>query len=449
MAFRGQLQREFRSLLDLAVPLVLGELGWMTMSLVDTMMVGRVSKEAIGAVSLGGMLFYAVAVIGMGILLGLDTLVSQSYGAGNTQDCHHSLIQALYLCLPLAPLLMGLQWCWSLLLAPFGVHPAVIAETTPYLKAIMWSTFPLLLYAAMRRYLQGMNLVKPVMFALISANLVNAGANWVLIFGNLGFPAYGAAGAGWATCISRVYMALVLVVYIYIAERKGLGLMRANWSLDLERIRRLVSLGLPAATQIVVEVGVFALVTVLIGKLEPRFLAAHQIAISAASFTYMVPLGLGAAAAVRVGQAIGRRDGAGAGRAGWAAMTLGGATMSWFGLMFLLAPGWVARVFTTDPEVITAAGSMLAVAAVFQLFDGLQGVATGALRGAGDTRTAAASHLIGYWVIGLPLGYYLCFSVGWGAVGLWAGLCLSLIAIGVVLTGAWWRMAKRICASYP
>ena len=444
MAFRGQLRKEFRPLLELAVPLVLGELGWMAMSLVDTIMVGRVSKEAIGAVSLGSMLFHAVAVVGIGVLLALDTLVSQSYGAGDTEDCHHSLIQALYLCLPLAPLLMALQWSASLLLAPSGVHPAVVAEAIPYLMALLWSTFPLLLYTAMRRYLQGMNLVKPVMFSLVSANLVNAGANWVFVFGNLGFPAYGATGAGWATCISRIYMSLVLVAYIYWKERHGLGLMRANWRLDLPRIRRLVTLGLPAAMQIVVEVGVFALATVLIGRLEPRFLAAHQIALSAASFTFMVPLGLGAAAAVRVGQAIGRKDSEGANRAGWAAIILGGATMSWFGLIFVLAPGWVAGIFTTDPDVITTTGSLLAVAAVFQLFDGLQGVATGALRGAGDTRTPAVSHLIGYWVVGLPLGYYLCFSVGWGAVGLWAGLCLSLVVIGLVLTGAWWRVTKRL-----
>jgi MATE family multidrug resistance protein len=448
MSYLAGLRQEFRPLMDLAVPLVLGELGWVTMSIVDTMMVGRLSKEAIGAVSIGGILFYAVAVIGMGIMLGLDTLVSQSFGAGRIEDCHHSFISAVYLSLPLAPLLMGMQWGWTLVLGPFGVNPDVQREAIPYLEAMMWSTFPLLLYAAMRRYLQGMSMVKPVMFALISANVVNAVANWVFVFGNLGSPAYGTAGAGWATCASRVYMAAVLLVYILWRNRKDrLGLFEASLAVDVVRIRRLIGLGFPAAMQIVVEVGVFAVATTLAGKLQTKYLAAHHIALSAASYTFMVPLGLGAAAAVRVGQAIGRGDPEGAGRAGWAAMILGAAFMLCGGLLFVLAPGPIARAFTTDTEVIATAGALLFVAAVFQFFDGLQGVATGALRGAGDTRTAAGCHLIGHWIVGLPFGYYLCFQAGWGAVGLWTGLCVALVVIGVVLTAVWWRTARRIAVA--
>lgn len=441
----GGVRREIRPLIALALPLVLGEFGWMMMSVVDSMMVGRVSKEAMGAVSLGGVLFYAVAVLGMGMMLGLDALVSQAFGAGDRTDCHHSLVNALWIALPLAPILMAAQWAWIPLLAVFGVNQAVAEAAGPYVGALIWSTPPLLVYAAFRRYLQGMNQVKVVMFALISANVVNALVNWVLVFGNLGFPALGAEGAGWATAFSRVYMAGVLVSYAYWwdAKQDG-GLRRAVWRPDWERIRALAGLGFPASMQIVIEVGVFALATTLIGKLDATSLAAHQIAINAASFSYMVPLGLGSAAAVRVGQGVGSGDWRQAVDAGWTAIGLGVTIMGAFGVLFVGAPRLIGRLFTPDETVIEAAVVLLALAALFQLFDGAQGVATGALRGAGNTRIAAVTHLGGYWVIGLPLGYWLCFTAGWGAAGLWTGLCVALMLIGIVLAGAWAHITRRV-----
>jgi MATE family multidrug resistance protein len=407
------------------------------------MMVGRVGKEAMGAVSVGGVLFYTVALFGMGMMLGLDTLVSQAFGGGRTADCHRSLINALWLAAALAPALMLAQWMWMPLLTTFGVNPAVLRETRRYLEALLWSTPPLLVYAAFRRYLQGMNQVKPVMFALISANAVNALVNWMLIFGHWGAPALGVAGAGWATVASRIYMAAVLVSYaLWWNARRGTGLWRAPLCPSLERMRALVALGAPAALQIVIEIGVFALVTTLIGKLDATSLAAHQIAINAVSFSFMVPLGLGSAAAVRVGQAVGRGDWEGAASAGWAAIGLGVSIMAGFALLFIGAPRLIGRMFTNDVQVIDAAIGLLALAALFQLFDGAQGVATGALRGAGNTRIAAVTHLVGYWLVGLPSGYWLCFSARWGAAGLWAGLCAALILIGIILAGAWARLAR-------
>jgi MATE family multidrug resistance protein len=434
-------------MLTLAAPLVLAELGWMGMGIVDTMMVGRVSATAMGAVSLGSVLFYTVAIFGSGLMLGLDTLVSQAYGAGRLMDCHRALVSAVYFSLPLAPVLMLLVWCWVPLLVRFGIHPMVLREAIPYLKAILWSTFPLLLYFALRRYLQGMNRVQPIMFALITANLVNLGGNWVLVYGHCGAPAMGAEGSGWATCISRVYMVLVLVVYLfYDAIKNRTGLLPVPLALDFGRVRTLFALGFPAAMQLSIEVGVFAAATALIGTLDPLSLAAHQIAINTASFTYMVPLGISSAAAVRVGQALGRGDVQAAGRAGWTALGLGAAFMAAAGIVLITVPQYVARAFTNDPAVIRTAVSLLAVAALFQLFDGIQTVVTGALRGVGDTRTPMICHLLLYWVIGLPLGYVLCFKMGWGAVGLWAGLCLALILIGVVLLIVWIRKVSSMAA---
>jgi MATE family multidrug resistance protein len=436
-------------MLRLAAPLVMAELGWMGMGVVDTMMVGRVSAEAMGAVSLGSVLFYAIAIFGSGLMLGLDTLVSQAYGAGRLMDCHRSLVNAVYFSLPLAPALMLLVWCWVPLLARFGINPTVLSQTIPYLKAIMWSTLPLLLYFALRRYLQAMDRAAPIMFALITANLVNLVGNWILIYGHFGAPAMGAEGSGWATCLSRVYMVLVLIVYLlYDAAANRTGLFEAPLAPDFGRIRALVRLGLPAATQLSVEIGVFAAATALIGTLDPLSLAAHQIAINTASFTYMVPLGISSATAVRVGQALGRGDTEAASRVGWTGMALGAAFMAAAGVLLLIAPQYVARVFTTDRAVIRTAVSLLVMAAAFQLFDGIQTVATGALRGAGDTRTPMICHLLGYWLFGLPLGYVLCFIVGWGVVGLWAGLSLALILIGLVLLAVWTRKVHTMAAAH-
>ena len=436
-------------MLRLAAPLVVAELGWMGMGIVDTMMVGRVSAEAMGAVSLGSVLFYAVAIFGSGLMLGLDTLVSQAFGAGRSMDCHRALISAVYLSLPLAPVLMVLVWCWEPLLARFGINPSVLQQTLPYLRAIMWSTWPLLLYFALRRYLQAMNHTTPIMFALVSANLVNLVGNWILVYGHFGARAMGAEGSGWATCISRVYMIAVLLIYtFYDAIANRTGLMQAPLFLDWERIGALVRLGLPAAAQLSLEIGVFAAATSLIATLDPLSLAAHQIALNTASLTFMVPLGISSAAAVRVGHALGRGDIHAAGRAGWTAMALGAIFMTGAGLVLVTFPEYVARVFTTDRAVIRTAVSLLAVAAAFQLFDGIQIVATGALRGAGDTRTPMFCHLLAYWLIGLPLGYVLCFVVGWRAVGLWTGLCIALILIGVVLLLVWKRKVRTMAMTH-
>jgi MATE family multidrug resistance protein len=436
-------------MLRLAAPLVMAELGWMGMGIVDTMMVGRVSAEAIGAVSLGSVLFYTVAIFGSGLMLGLDTLVSQSFGAGKMMDCHRSLVSAVYLTLPLAPALMLLTWCWVPLLGRFGIHPAVLHQTVPYLRAIIWSTPPLLLYFALRRYLQAMNRVTPIMFALITANVVNVAGNWILVYGHFGVRAMGAEGSGWATCFSRVYMVGVLVLYVfYDATVNRTGLLHAPLTLDYARICDLIKLGFPAASQLSLEVGVFAATTALIGTLDPLSLAAHQIAINTASLTYMVPLGISSAAAVRVGQALGRGDVHAAGRSGWTAMALGAAFMGAAGVVLITVPEYVARVFTTDRAVIRMAVSLLAVAALFQLFDGIQTVATGALRGTGDTRTPMLCHMLLYWLLGLPLGYALCFGLGWGAVGLWTGLCVALILIGLVLLVVWTRKVHTMAAAH-
>ncbi|MGC1998448.1 MAG: MATE family efflux transporter, partial [Candidatus Acidiferrales bacterium] len=213
--FLHYIAEEARPMIRLALPLVLAELGWMTMAIVDTMMVGRQadSAVAIGAVSLGSILFNSAAIFGTGLMLGLDTLVSHSYGAGDVEDCHRSLVNGVYLSLGITPVLMGVVWVFGPLLRSLDIQASVLQQAIPYLRALNWGTLPLLLYFVFRRYLQGMNMAKPVMFALVSANLVNLAGNWALIYGHLGFPAMGTVGSGWSTCFARTYMMAVLLAY--------------------------------------------------------------------------------------------------------------------------------------------------------------------------------------------------------------------------------------------
>lgn len=438
------MREELLQTLKLAVPLVLAELGWMAMGVVDTMFVGRVGAEAIGAVGLGTMVFYGIAICAAGVLLGLDTLVAQAFGAGDRQDYHRSLVAGVGMAVLMIPAVMGLVWTLERMLPQMGVNNEVVLATRPYLHALIWSTPPLLIYFALRRYLQALHIVRPVMITLVTANLVNLAGNWVLVLGHLGAPKLGAEGAGWATCLSRIYMAGAL---IFVLWRRDPEIFHIAWRPDTKRMWTLFKLGAPAAAQMAVEIGVFATVTVLVSRLNATALAGHQIALTTVSTTFMMPLGISSAAAVRVGFELGRGDKHAAARAGWTALALGAAVMSAAAIVLLAVPEAIARVFTPDVGVIAAAATILRVAAFFQLFDGLQIVVTGSLRGGGDTRTPMVCHLVGYWIIGLPLGAMLCFWRGLGAPGLWMGLSAGLIAIGIVLAAFWWRTAAEWSAS--
>jgi len=435
---------EFKPMLALAAPVVLAELGWVTMGIVDTLMVGRLGAHAIGAVGLAGMLFFAVAVFAMGVLLGLDPLIAQAYGAGRVDECHRWLVDGVWLAVFVAVPTVTSIYAMRATLGAWGLPPEVEALVHPYLGILTWSLPPLLLYVAFRRYLQAMHLVRPVMIALLSANVVNAVANWVLIFGHWGFPAMGVSGSAWATLLARVFMAAYLFVVILQHEARVVPRLRETpMGIDLVRLRRLFALGIPAAGQMVFEVGVFSAATALAGRVSADALAAHQIALNMAAFTFMVPFGIASAAAVRVGHAVGRRDPDGAMRAGWTAIAIGVGFMACAAAVFLLAPAALVRAFTSERAVIEIGTALLFVAAVFQLFDGVQGVTTGALRGLGDTHTAMFWNLGGHWLVGLPLGYFLCFRQGYGVVGLWWGLSVGLIICGVALVIAWMNKGGR------
>lgn len=432
-------------MLNLAVPVVVAEMSWVTMGTVDILMVRALGPSAIGAVGVGSMLFLALAVFGIGVLLGLDTVIAQSFGAGQRDECHrwfvHGVVMSVMLTIPLTLV----AWVAIARLDLWGFDLTVLNLTEPYLRIVTWSVLPLLLYTAFRRYLQAMGVVKPTMVILLTANLVNVLANWMLIHGNLGAPALGVDGAGWATFISRSYLALgLLSVVVWRDARTDYGLRRVSWVIERSRLRQLLWLGLPAAMQVTLEVGVFSAASALAGRLAPVALAAHQITLNMASFTFMVPLGLASAAAVRVGHAVGRQDTYGANQAGWTAVMLGVFCMAFASAIFLLIPSRLMGLFTVDLTVVDLGVTLLFVAAIFQIFDGLQGVLTGALRGLGDTRTPMFLNLAGHWAFGLPLGYTICFVLGYGVVGLWIGLSAGLIVVSLLLLMVWGRRMTQL-----
>jgi MATE family multidrug resistance protein len=435
---------ELGALLRLAGPVIAAEVGWTTMWLVDTIIVGRLGAEAIGAVSIGGTIFFGVAIFGFGMLLGLDYVVATAMGGGRMRDAHHALVDGVLLAAALGVLLTLVLHGVMALLPSTSIQPAVLAGGIPYLRATTWSMLPLLLFTAVRRYLQALGAVGPIMVAVLTANLVNAAACWLLVFGGLGVPALGVPGAGVATAVSRIYMLLVVAGSVAWRERRlATGLRTIRLAPHWPRLRALVAYGLPAAGHLTAEMGIVTVVTTIAARFDPASLAAHQIALNMAGFTFMVPLGLSSAAAVRVGYAVGRGDAEGAARAGWTALAVGLAFMSTAALAFLTIPEPILRIFTSDPRVLATGVGFLFVAAIFQIFDGAQVVLTGALRGTGDTRTPMIANLVGYWLLGFPVGLLLCFGRGLETMGLWIGLCLGLVVVGLTLLAAWTRRVGR------
>ena len=360
---------EVRPMLALAMPVVISELGWIAMGLVDTVMVGRLGNDAIAAVGLGNVLFFGVAIFGIGILLGLDTLVSQSFGAGDIDDCHRSLVQGVYLAIGVSvPLILVLAAAIPLLRVS-GIAPAVLDRAIPYLSILNWGLMPLMIFFAVRRYLQGMNLVKPILLAFLAANLVNWFGNWLLVTGRWGFPALGVVGSGWSTVFSRFAMFVMGLGYaIWHGIAKDTGLIRVSLKIDRKRLMQLIVLGLPVAGQLTLEVLVFAAAAVLAGRLGETALAAHEVVLQIAGTAFMVPLGIASAGAVRVGQAIGRKDPRGSAIAGWTAMAMGAGFMAMSALTMIFVPQPILGIFSTDENLLTTARSLLIAAAMFQVF---------------------------------------------------------------------------------
>jgi len=423
---------ESRSILRLAGPIVAVQLGMMLMGVVDTAMIGRVSAAALGGVALGNVSFFGCVVTGMGTLMGLDPLVAQAVGArdqtGIARSVQRGLVLALALSLPAGGLLLVAESGLQLLGQPAEVTPFAGA----YARWTAWSVFPFYVFVVLRQSLQALHLVRPILLCIVVANLLNVALNWLLIFGHLGFPALGVIGAAIATTIGRWLMALLLLWIAWAALRPTLRPLRRD-ALDIGALGRMVSLGLPIGIMSLLEYTAFGTVALLMGRLGTVPVAAHQVAINIASVTFMVPFGVGQAAAVLVGNAIGAGEMHRARRHASTSLFYGVGFMGLTATLFLLVPAAIAKLYTTDPPTLALAASLIPVAGVFQLFDGMQAVAAGILRGAGDTRVPMLVNLTGFWLAGMPVSLALGFRTALGPVGLWWGLAFGLAVVALIL----------------
>ncbi len=418
-------------MIRLAAPVVLVQVGMMFMGVVDTMMLGRVSERALAAGALGHGLGMGFSIFPMGVLMALDPLVAQAFGAGDHRRVGTRLQQGLMLALVLSiPIGLSMWWIEGFLVWS-GQDESIVEPTRDYIRALIPATVFFLLFVAGRQTLQAMSLVRPAVLAIVVANLANGLANYALIFGNFGFPALGVLGSGLATSISRAFMLLILFWAGWSVFRRYFHHYPQVW------LRRgyvqVLKIGIPSGFHMALEAWLFVAVTVMMGSLGPRELAAHQIAINLASMTFMVPLGIAGAAATRVGNAIGRGDPQGARRSAVVCLFIGTLTMVCSALTFWYFPRPLSRLYTPEEGVLAIAVTLIPIAAVFQIVDGIQVVAGGALRGSADTKVPALIALVGFWCLGLPLGWSMAFHRGLGAPGLWWGLTGGLASAALLL----------------
>ena len=453
-ATRLPIRTEALANFKLALPIIATQLGTMLMGLVDTAIVGRAGERELAGVAIGNVLSFAVTIPAVGLLIAIEPLASQAIGAGDAPRARATLREGVRLSLLLTLPFMALSYASVLLLAPLKVDPAVIPLARAYVVARLLSVLPYFLYMTGKTYQQAVMRPRASVEAVVIANVVNAIASYVAVFGDkgllriglpaIGLPAFGGAGAGAATTISMALMAFWLLVVrgkipAGAADAARAGEVAGGTS---ELRRKMLRLGVPIGLQLGAEVGIFSLVTVLMGRLGGRAAASHQIALGLASFSFMGALGIAQSTSVRVGLSVGAATG-GARRAGMIGIGMGICAMATWSLVFALAPTMLARLFSPESPVIDAAVPLIRIAALFQLFDGAQVVAAGALRGAGDTRWPLIANVVVHWLIALPLALLFGFRWGMGARGLWFGLTAGLVCVGTVLVGRFWVLSGR------
>ena len=423
---------DLKDVVRFAAPVVFVQVGLMAMGVVDTIVLGRASADALAAGALGNLFVMTVAMFGMGVLFALDAIVAQAVGKGDATGVARGMQRGLVLATALAvPSTLVLVLAGAVFRG-MGQPVAVTPLADAYVRACLPGVLPLLAFVVLRQSLQAMGRMRPLVWAIVGANLLNALLSWALVFGRLGLPAWGVFGAGVATTVSRWLLFLFLLVAGWRELGPQLVPLRAD-AFAAGPLWRMLRLGVPVGFQFVLEVGVFSLIGLFMGQLGTLPLAGHQVALTLASLTYQVPLGVSVAAAVLVGRAVGRRDPDGARRAARLTILVSGTFMGLSATALLLFPRVVAGLYASDPAVVATAAALIPIAGLFQVFDGLQVTAGGVLRGLGNTRAPFLANLVGYWVLGFPTSWYLGFRAGLGPRGLWWGFVVGLGTIAIYL----------------
>lgn len=423
-------QGETLTILGMAWPVVIAQLGWMVLGLVDTLMLGRMGPRQMAAAALGDLWMVGTQLMAIGVMMGLDPVISQAHGAGRGDLAGRALQRGIVLALLVSPFLAGLWLLARPVLVLSGQDPVLAAEAGQYLAIQIFSIPFFLCFIATRQYLQARAIMFPSLVVVVLANVVNAGLDWLLIFGHWGFPALGVRGSGLATGCARTLMLGAIVILI-----RALKLHRGAWVawdrsvLERRRLWELLRHGLPVGAQMTLEIWAFSLFSAFSGWLGVTSLASNTIALKLASFSFMVPLGLSMATATRVGNLIGAGDRSGAQRAAWTGVRLGALGMGLFAGLFLVGRGQLPRLFLGNgaPEVAALTTAILPIAAAFQIFDGIQGVACGVLRGMGAARAGAWFNFVGFYLLAIPTGLWLAFgTLKLGLSGLWIGMAVGL-----------------------
>ncbi len=426
--------RDLKKTTRLSVPIVVGQVGQLFMSVVDNIMVGKVGVSSLAAASIANTLFTLIIVVGFGITMAVTPLTAIAHGRGEDKKCGVVLRQGLVLNICCGFILCGITLVLSETIRFMNQPVDIIAPAALYMKVLGFSIIPMMIFQSYKQFAEGVSFLKPAMVITLLANLVNIFVNWVLIFGNLGAPAMGLTGAGFATIASRIFMALLLILVITKASSMKRFDPTLNYrKLDLPMIRKLLSIGIPGGFQYFFEVSAFAASSIMIGWIGTTELAAHQIALNLASISFMVAMGISGAATIRVGNAVGRKDLIGTRTAGFSAAFLCAVFMASAGLFFIIFRDFLPGLYLSDKKVIEIASSLLIVVAFFQISDGTQAVGLGILRGITDMKIPTYFTLAAYWIMGLPSGYFLAFKRDMGIMGIWYGLLISLTVSALLM----------------
>ena len=438
-------KKHLRNTLNLAYPVIIGQLGFIMMGVVDSLMVGTLGPAPLAAASLGNSLTLIIFIVGIGISFAVTPLVAISIGAKKYSECGTYFRQSLLVNLAVGLILTFIVVAGSELIIYFDQPLEVTNLAKSYTKILGLGGIPLMLFQTYKQFIEGLSVMKPAMIIAILANFVNAFVNWVLIFGKLGFPALGLDGAGWATFSSRLFMAIILMIYVMSRIRfKQYDVSFHFKNINFPVIKKILSLGLPSGSQYFFEVGAFSFAVIMIGWLGTDQLAAHQIAINLASVSFMVVLGISMAGGIRVGNGVGEQNIKQVRMAGFSSIFLAICFMAFSGLVFIIFRDWLPTLYIKDQNVISIASSLLIIAALFQLSDGTQAVGIGILRGLTDVKIPTAITFIAYWIVGLPTGYLLGFILGLDVQGVWIGLLAGLTTSAVLLTLRFNAKSKRI-----
>jgi len=443
------IKEHLKTNVNLAVPVMASQLGQVMVGVVDNIMVGQVGYIPLAGASLGNAIFYFFMTFGLGVSFAITPLVGFADGQGDKKHCGQVLRHGLVVNSVLGIILFAIVMIVANNLHLLGQEQAVVEQATPYIFVIAFSMIPFLVFQTFRQFSEGLSMTKVPMVVSVSMNILNVILNYILIYGKFGAPELGLLGAGIATLISRVVMAIVMIGYVLSNKRfqpylSGLGIK----NLDFRLIKDLLSIGIPAGLQFVFEIGAFSMAALMMGWIGAPTQAAHQIAINMASISYMTVSGLGAAAAIRVGNQLGKKDFKTMKNAAMTLIAMGTTFMAVFAIIFIVFKENLPLIYNDKPEVVSIASGLLIIAALFQLSDGVQVISLGALRGMKDVKIPTLITFFAYWVIALPLGYTLAFKYNYGANGIWIGLFLGLTIAGLWVFLRFLKLSnKRIAAS--